>query len=576
MAQGTNCSTASPFCTAQGTATFPASQNTVAPTGPNYGCLASQPNPAWYYLQIATPGNLTLNMTNSANVDIDYIIWGPFTTPAAACASGLTGADVDCSYSSSANETGIIPSAVVGEVYVLLITNYSNQATTISVAQTGGSGATNCNIVCAMTALTAVPGLCTSPSNNYDVTGTITYTAPPTSGTLNITSSCGSATQIINAPFNATSATYTLNNLTSNGAACVVTATFSADPTCTFTANYTAPAACFVECPIMVDSARVCDGLPATISATGATSYLWSTGATTSSITVTATGPSTAYTVIGTTATCADTATSLVTTFPHPTVSFSADSLSGCDTVLVHFKADTTGNAGASYAWNLGEGANGVGMLTSHLYTTVGCHTITLTSSFGPGCSTTQSDSCMITVFPPPVAIFSVTPNEIDIISPLAGFVNNSINSTNWLWKFGDASNSILQNPDHSYDSVGTYHVTLYASSLHGCMDSTTNPVVIRDVISCYVPNSFTPNKNDRNETFNIYSYGVSADNFELLIFNRWGKQIFKTNDLHEGWNGAINNVGDVVETAVYVYHLNYKELSGKKRSLVGLVSLIK
>ncbi|MBA3972288.1 MAG: hypothetical protein H0X46_09130, partial [Bacteroidetes bacterium] len=47
FSQGT-CATAAPFCTASGT-TFPASTSTTAPVGPNYGCLGSQPNPAWYY-----------------------------------------------------------------------------------------------------------------------------------------------------------------------------------------------------------------------------------------------------------------------------------------------------------------------------------------------------------------------------------------------------------------------------------------------------------------------------------------------------------------------------------------------
>lgn len=90
IAQGTDCSTASPFCTAV-PATFPAQQNTTAPVGPNYGCLGSQPNPAWFYLQISTAGPVTLDMSNSASVDIDYIIWGPFTSPAAACSSGQSG-----------------------------------------------------------------------------------------------------------------------------------------------------------------------------------------------------------------------------------------------------------------------------------------------------------------------------------------------------------------------------------------------------------------------------------------------------------------------------------------------------
>lgn len=573
IAQGADCTTASPFCTTV-PASFPAGTNTTAPIGPNYGCLGSQPNPAWYYLQVANTGPITLNMTNSANVDIDFIIWGPFTSASTACSSGLTGVDVDCSYSSSANETGNIPSAVIGEVYVLLITNYSNQPTTISLAQTGGTGATNCGIVCSISSLTATAGLCLSPSNLYDLTGVITYTSPPATGTLTVTNSCSGVTQVFTAPFNATTESYTLSGLPADGTACTVTAVFSSDPVCTFTQTFNAPPPCYVDCPITVDSAHTCVGVPAILTASGATSYLWSTGETTASITIS--GVAGAYAVIGTTGTCADTAATFVTTFPPPTVSFNADTVNGCNTFTSNFTADTAGNAGASYLWDLGEGATGNGISPSHIYTVEGCHTVTLTASFGPGCSTTDSLSCMINVYPQPVASFTVFPDEIDMISPNAFFTNTSTNSTIWLWDFGDSTNSTLQNPDHTYNDIGTYPVTLYTTNINGCTDSISSSVEVVDLITKYIPNAFTPNKNDRNDIFNIYSHGISPDNFELLIFDRWGKQVFKTTDRNEGWNGAVNNVGEVMENNTYVYRLNYKEINGKKRNLIGHVTLVK
>jgi gliding motility-associated-like protein len=135
---------------------------------------------------------------------------------------------------------------------------------------------------------------------------------------------------------------------------------------------------------------------------------------------------------------------------------------------------------------------------------------------------------------------------------------------------------SILQSPDHTYHAIGTYPVTLYASTVNGCIDSAFGEVVIKDVITCYIPNSFTPNKNGINDTFNIYSYGLSPDNFLLMIFDRWGNRVFKTNDLHEGWNGGMNNGSVALDPAVYVYHLDYQEINGKKHTLTGLVSLVR
>ena len=476
---------------------------------------------------------------------------------------------------------------------------------------------------------------------------------PPASGTLTVTSSCGGTVQVLNAPF-VSSLAYALNGLTSNGAACVVTAVFSADPTCTLTQNYTAPASCSL-CPVAagnngplcvgqtlnltasnvagatyswsgpggftssvqnpvipsatvgmsgiyivavnivsppcnatssttvtinanpvvtVNSPVTCTGVPTTLTANGATNYVWSTGGTTSLITVTGTPAS--YTVIGTNGTCADTAISTVTTSAPPIVSFTADSLSGCNSVPVNFTADTTGNFGATYTWNFGDGSTGTGTNPFHIFFTNGCHTVTLTVSFGAGCSTTDSVSCMINVFPQPVANMTYYPTTIDILNPTAYFTNTSINSTTWLWNFGDGSVSSAQNPIHTYPDIGIYNVVLYATTSNGCIDSIESYLFIEDVITAYVPNSFSPNGDDINDIFNIATNGISKDNFEFLVFDRWGNKIFETRDLYEGWKGSVNNNGETVQIDVYVYRFNYKDVKGKKHKVIGHVTIVK
>ena len=144
--QSSDCTGAEPFCTGT-SVSFPASTNTTSPTGPYYDCLFTQPNPAFYYLQIDQPGNLTITMQSSPLVDIDFICWGPFTDPNTMCDS-LTAAYVeDCSYSTAAIESCDITNAVTGQFYILLITNYSNQICNIDFSQTAGTGTTDCCIL---------------------------------------------------------------------------------------------------------------------------------------------------------------------------------------------------------------------------------------------------------------------------------------------------------------------------------------------------------------------------------------------------------------------------------------------
>lgn len=141
------CADSDPFCTSE-IYTFPAGVGGVAETGPYYGCLTRQPNPAWYHMKIGVAGSLTISMFSTPSHDIDFICWGPFDDPVSPCTSGLTSDKViDCSYSIASGEDCVIPNAILNKYYILLITNFSNQPCNITFQKTAGTGATDCSIV---------------------------------------------------------------------------------------------------------------------------------------------------------------------------------------------------------------------------------------------------------------------------------------------------------------------------------------------------------------------------------------------------------------------------------------------
>ncbi|MFA6924118.1 MAG: gliding motility-associated C-terminal domain-containing protein, partial [Bacteroidales bacterium] len=86
----------------------------------------------------------------------------------------------------------------------------------------------------------------------------------------------------------------------------------------------------------------------------------------------------------------------------------------------------------------------------------------------------------------------------------------------------------------------------------------------------------FSPNKDLLNEGFIPQGYRIDPSNFTMLIFNRWGELIYKTNDLYKPWNGRYNNTGDLVQVGVYVYRVVVKEIDGPKHEFIGRVSVIK
>jgi len=181
------CQNPTPFCTAN-PMNFPAQVNAgQAQQGPAYGCLGGQPNPAWFFMQMATPGTISVNI--SSTFDVDFIAWGPFPNLTNVC-NNLTGAtqvpvgggNNGCSFSGSPTETLVLANAQVGEFYVLLVTNWSNQVQNININQIGGTASTNCGIICSVTPVSSGPicpgGTATISATTGTSVNTYTWSGP--------------------------------------------------------------------------------------------------------------------------------------------------------------------------------------------------------------------------------------------------------------------------------------------------------------------------------------------------------------------------------------------------------------
>ncbi|WP_205677191.1 hypothetical protein [Antarcticibacterium arcticum] len=163
FSQGDRCSTIQPFCAGDSQLVFPNSNpqsggRPVAEAGPSYGCLVTQPYPAWYFLKVGEAGSLIFDIIQSENpdgsgtlIDVDFIVWGPFDADDEYCsAASLSAAKIiDCSYEVDAIERMSIPNARVDDIYIVLITNYDESPGYISLQQVnaGSGGSTDCSIV---------------------------------------------------------------------------------------------------------------------------------------------------------------------------------------------------------------------------------------------------------------------------------------------------------------------------------------------------------------------------------------------------------------------------------------------
>lgn len=629
-AQNNLCQSSLPFCT-DTVYNFPAGVNAgTAQAGADYTCLYTQPNPAWYYMEVLNPGPISIYMSSTPQVDIDFSLWGPFTNQTAPCVAQLTaGTTVDCSYSTAWNETADIPNAQPGQIYILLICNYSNQPCNINFQQSNTSnpshGTTNCGIL-------APPIINNGPLCEGE-TLEITVTNPVPNATYNWTGpNAFTSTQMnitIPGVTSAQGGTYSLSITLNGQTSPAVTTTVVVNPmptvtlggfntvctdepdftlqggspaggtysgtgvsndmfspatagagTHTITYDYMSPDSCggsatatitVEDRPIIVISpdTTICQVSSATLSASGGVNYIWSNSLNMPTITVSP-NVTTTYTVTVSSQTgCSESASVTVNVNPNPIITIKPLNATLC----LGESIDLVAGGGSNYTWASNPadatlaGQNTLPIIVVSPITTT-TYSVTATDDYG--CLNTASQT--VSIHPNPSAYFLANPPSVSILEPVISFIDNSYGATSYYWHIDDGTIASTPSFTHTFTDTGIFNVSLIVANQWGCKDTTAGTVEIRPNYTIYIPNTFSPNKDLKNDVFHVYGEGITE--FEFRIFDRWGKQLFITDDINMGWDGKCNGVN--YPEGVYVYKVVYRDGTNKRNYLWGTVSLIR
>jgi gliding motility-associated-like protein len=160
-------------------------------------------------------------------------------------------------------------------------------------------------------------------------------------------------------------------------------------------------------------------------------------------------------------------------------------------------------------------------------------------------------------------------------------FINTSSNADSYVWNFGDGSGtSTVFSPTHSFPSEepGNYTVTLVATNAAGCVDTAIAIVIVEEDLIFYVPNTFTPDGDEYNETFKpVFTSGFDPYDYGLYIFNRWGELIFESHNTLYGWAGNYGAGQPVVQDGSYTWKIEFKTTKSDERKLViGHVNVLR
>jgi gliding motility-associated-like protein len=180
-----------------------------------------------------------------------------------------------------------------------------------------------------------------------------------------------------------------------------------------------------------------------------------------------------------------------------------------------------------------------------------------------------------------PAPDFIWSPEPLTIFEPVAHFQELAgPNEVSYEWDFFEFGTSTEPDPVVTFlNEQGRYYpVQLVVANELGCSDTIFREVHVEDVFLTYLPNAFSPDGDGINELFFVQGNDISTEEFEFLIFDRWGKEVFSTTDRYLPWNGRHGGGdGEMLPHGVYVWRLKLRSIQTlQKRILSGHVTLLR
>ena len=415
---------------------------------------ASSNGPSSWSWSASPATGVTINTATSQNPTITFANAGTYTV-------SLTATNQFGSNTSTQTVSITATPTVVATSQTVCAGSATSISATGATSYSWNTGATTASINVTPTVTTTYSVTGTTSGCTATTTSTVTVNATPNATSNNTGPYCSGATISLAASGGGTYAwsgpggfTSTLQNPTRTSATTAMSGTYSVIVTangCTSTA--TTSVTVNPTPTVVATSTTICAGMPATLNATGATSYSWNTGATTASINVTPT-VNTTYTVTGTSNTCSSTATASVTVNALPNVT--ATSVSVC----AGSSATLTATGAISYSWNTGQTTASISVSPA----TTTNYTVTGTGS--NGCANTATAA--VTINPLPVVSVS---NQTICTGGTATL--NASGATTYAWNGGQTTASITVSPT----STSVYTVT--GTNTAGCSTTQTASVTV-------------------------------------------------------------------------------------------------
>jgi len=274
-------------------------------------------------------------------------------------------------------------------------------------------------------------------------------------------------------------------------------------------------------------------------------------------------GGTTMYIVTATTPTgCTSTDTVMVNMLA-PLIADAGEAAAFCKGDSAQIGAPVIG--GQKYSWSPSAGLSDTA--AAQPYAKPASTTVYTLSVTGAGCPKVTG-MVQVTVHTGPAWV----PMQFDTVGMGTAVQLNVNGGVEYSWSpAAGLNNPSIFDPLAGPDSSTTYVVTI--TDLFGCMsmDSIRVTVISNNF---WAPTAFTPNGDGKDDIFYIHGSGVT--NFSMGVYNRWGEQIFYSEDIMQGWDGRRQVTGQEMPNGAYVYYVKGTDAKGNSVNTKGLINLIR
>jgi hypothetical protein len=273
---------------------------------------------------------------------------------------------------------------------------------------------------------------------------------------------------------------------------------------------------------------------------------------------------------------CADKDSMTIRVVKKPIIALAATNDNACVPTTVAYTANVDPTAGY-YEWSSLDFDTVRKSGLDFLYTSGGNKNVYFKFVDKDNC--TANANINVNLKPSPIAQFLLPNNNTTLLNPVLTLNNLTIGDigNTYAWAINNAYFDNQYNSQYTFNTVGEYIITMKVTNFYNCSDSISKNFSVTQQPLFFVPNAFNPKSSiTENRKLIAKSFAVNSDMFNLYIYDRWGKEVFKTSDLNFAWPGTDGLSGKLCEPGVYVWKANYVDVNNTTQSASGSVSIIR